>query len=145
MFCPGAAAFVGRIILDEKTVNSLYRQTQCGFRDGEGRRIRETAPDVREQFCRPISKFGVSCASAAGPEYHLPMKVATGTVVKGTIIVDDPEFKDGTDVFILTREREDDVHLSAEELAELEAGIAEADRGDMIPGDEFFARLRRYG
>jgi len=73
------------------------------------------------------------------------MKVSTGTVVKGTIIVDDPAFKDGTDVFILTREREDEVHLSAEELAELEAGIAEADRGDMIPGDEFFARLRRYG
>jgi predicted transcriptional regulator len=73
------------------------------------------------------------------------MKVATGTVIKGTIIVDDPEFKDGTDVFILAREREDEVHLSAEELAELEAGIAEADRGDLIPGDEFFARLRRYG
>lgn len=71
------------------------------------------------------------------------MKVATGTVVKGTIIVDDPEFKDGTDVFILTREREEEVHLSPEELVELEAGIAEADQGEMIPGDEFFARLRR--
>ena len=73
------------------------------------------------------------------------MKVATGTVVKGTVIIDNPEFEDGTDVFILTREREDEVHLSAEELAELEAGIAEADRGDMVSGDEFFARLRRYG
>ena len=73
------------------------------------------------------------------------MKIATGTVVKGTIIVDDPEFKDGTDVFILTREREDEVHLSPEELAGLEAGIAEADRGEMISGDEFFARLHRYG
>jgi predicted transcriptional regulator len=73
------------------------------------------------------------------------MKVVTGTVVKGTIVVDDPELTDGTDVFILTREREDEVQLSAEELAELEAGIAEADRGDMIPGEEFFARLRRHG
>ncbi len=73
------------------------------------------------------------------------MKIATGTVVKGTIIVDDPEFKEGTEVFILTREREDEVHLCAEELAELEAGIAEADRGEMIPGDEFFARLGRHG
>ena len=90
-------------------------------------------------------QFGVNCAFGAGSEYHLLMKVATGTVVKGTIIVDDPEFKDGTDVFILTREREEEVHLSPEELAELEAGIAEADRGEMIPGDEFFARLRRYG
>ena len=94
----------------------------------------------------PLTKtFGVSCASSASPACHLLMKVAIGTVVKGTIIVDDPEFEDGTDVFILTREREDEVRLSAEELAELEAGIAEADRGDMISGDEFFTRLRRYG
>ena len=48
------------------------------------------------------------------------MKIATGTVVKSAIIMDDPEFKDGTDVFILTREREDEVHRSPEELAELE-------------------------
>ena len=92
-----------------------------------------------------LARLGVGCASDACLEYHLLMKVATGTVVKGTIIVDDPEFKDGTDVFILTREREDQVHLTPEELAELEAGIADADRGEMIPGDEFFARLHRYG
>ena len=73
------------------------------------------------------------------------MKVATGTVVKGAIVVDDPEFRDGTDVFILTREREGNVCLSPEELAELEAGIAEADQGEMTPGNEFFARLRRHG
>jgi hypothetical protein len=76
--------------------------------------------------------------------YHMLMKIATGTIVNGKVAVNDPEFTEGTDVFILTREREDDVHLSPEELAELEAGIAEADRGDMIPGAEFFARLRRH-
>jgi hypothetical protein len=73
------------------------------------------------------------------------MKVATGTVINGKIVVDDSEFVDGTDVFILTREREEEVRLSSEELAELEAGIAEADRGEMIPGAEFFTRLRRHG
>ena len=73
------------------------------------------------------------------------MKIATGTVFDGKIAVDDPEFKDGTDVFILTREREGNVRLSPEELADLEAGIAEADRGELIPGEEFFARLRRHG
>lgn len=72
------------------------------------------------------------------------MKIATGTIVNGTIIVQDPELKDGTEVFILTRERDDEIRLSREELAELEAGIAEADRGDMISGEEFFARLRRH-
>lgn len=73
------------------------------------------------------------------------MRIATGTVVNGRIVVHDPEIKDGTEVFVLTRETEDEVRLSPEELAELEAGIAEADRGEMISGDEFFARLRRYG
>jgi hypothetical protein len=73
------------------------------------------------------------------------MKVATGKVVNGTVKVDDPEFVDGVEVFILTREREQEVHLSPDERAELEAGIAEADRGEMLSGDEFFARLRRYG
>ena len=73
------------------------------------------------------------------------MKVATGKVVHGTVKVDDPQLEDGTEVFIITREREDDVHLSPEERAELEAGIAEADRGEMLSGEQFFLRLRRYG
>ncbi len=98
---------------------------------------------VKQYEVRNDEGYGV-CPSAAGTEYHFPMRVATGTVVNGTIIVDDPELKDGTDVFILTREREDEVHPSPKELAELEAGIAEADRGEMIPGEELFARLRRY-
>lgn len=59
------------------------------------------------------------------------------------IAVEDPEIKDGTDVFIVTREGGENVRLTPEELAELEAGIAEADRGEMISGDEFFARLRK--
>jgi len=94
----------------------------------------------------PLARaFAIGCAVSPAPEYDLPMKVATGTVINGSVKVADPQFKDGTEVFILTRESEEDVHLSAEELVELEAGIAEADRGEMIPGDVFFARLRRFG
>jgi predicted transcriptional regulator len=73
------------------------------------------------------------------------MKIVTGTVVDRRIVIDDPELVDGTDVFILTPEREEDVRLTPEELAELEAGIAEADRGEVISGEEFLALLRRYG
>ena len=51
------------------------------------------------------------------------MRVTHGTVVSGQVVLDDP---------------------SPDELAELEAGIAEADRGETISGDEFFARLRRF-
>jgi len=94
----------------------------------------------------PLAKASsVGCTASLAPEYDLSMKVATGTVVSGSVKVVDPEFKDGTEVFILTRESDEDVNLSPEELAELEAGIAEADLGEMIPGDVFFARLRRFG
>ncbi|HEV7668241.1 MAG TPA: hypothetical protein VGS22_06935 [Thermoanaerobaculia bacterium] len=71
------------------------------------------------------------------------MRVTPGTVVSGQVVLDDPSLADGMDVLVVTQEREKEVHLSPEELAELEAGIAEADRGETISGDEFFARLRR--
>ena len=73
------------------------------------------------------------------------MRVATGTVVAGQVVLDDAEFIEGTHVVVVSRDREDEVRLSADELAELEAGIAEADRGEAISGDELFARLRRFG
>lgn len=73
------------------------------------------------------------------------MRVATGTVVSGQVVLVDPALADGTDVYVITRDEPGVPKLSAEELAELEAGIAEADRGDMIPGEEFFKQLRRHG
>ena len=73
------------------------------------------------------------------------MRVATGTVVSGKVVLDDPALVDGTHVYVITRDEPEVPKLSAAELAELEAGIAEADRGDMIPGEEFFKQLRRHG
>ena len=73
------------------------------------------------------------------------MKIDTGKVVQGKVVVTDQSIGDGTDVFIVTRERDDDDPLGAEELAELEAGIVEADRGDMVSGEELFRSLRRSG
>lgn len=73
------------------------------------------------------------------------MKVATGTVVKGRVVADGLNFADGTTVYIVSRDDRERVALSAEELAELEAGIAEADRGELIPGDEFLDELQRFG
>ena len=71
------------------------------------------------------------------------MQVATGTVHSGKVVLDDSSLSDGTQVWVLTRE-EGDVNLSSEELAELEAGLAEAERGETITGEELFAKLRRY-
>jgi predicted transcriptional regulator len=72
------------------------------------------------------------------------MRVATGTVHSGTVVLGDPSLAEGTQVWVLTCEKEAEVKLSAEELAELEAGVAEAERGETISGEEHFARLRRY-
>lgn len=77
--------------------------------------------------------------------YHSHMRVATGTVISGKVVLDEPSLTDGTDVFVVTREQEDVVLLSPEELAELEAGLAEADRGETISGRQLFDRLRRFG
>ncbi len=73
------------------------------------------------------------------------MRIATGTVVSGRVILNDSEFLDGTAVVVVSREQEDKVHLSLEELAELEAGLAEIDRDETISGDALFARLRQHG
>jgi predicted transcriptional regulator len=73
------------------------------------------------------------------------MRIATGTVFSGKVVLADSEIADGTDVYVLTRDAEETPRLSPEELAELEAGIAEADRGDLISGEELFKQLRRHG
>ena len=73
------------------------------------------------------------------------MRIATGTVIFGKVVLDDLSLIEGTDVFVVTRERGAEVRLSPEELAELEAGLAVADRGETMSGEELFARLRRYG
>lgn len=52
---------------------------------------------------------------------------------------------DGTNVYVLTRDAAELPALSADEFAELEAGIAEANLGDMISGDVFLKHLRRHG
>lgn len=71
------------------------------------------------------------------------MRVATGTVISGQVVLDDEPLVDGTAVIVISKEREVSVRLSPEELDELEAGIAEADRGDTISGDELFSRIGR--
>jgi hypothetical protein len=73
------------------------------------------------------------------------MRVAHGTVVSGKVVLDDSSLPEGTDVYVLSREPGGPVRLSPAELAELEAGLAEADRGETITGEELFQHLRRHG
>ena len=73
------------------------------------------------------------------------MQVTTGTVVSGKIILNDLTIAEGAAVYVLTQDAYEVPSLSQEELADVEAGIAEVDRGETIPGAEFFNQLRRHG
>ena len=70
------------------------------------------------------------------------MQITTGKVVNGRIIVDDDEpLPEGADV-VITITEQDDPELTAAQLAELDASIAEAERGELIPAEEVLRRLR---
>jgi hypothetical protein len=71
------------------------------------------------------------------------MGVMLGTVKAGKVVVEEGSLVEGSDVFVITPDESGAVHLEADELAELEAGIAEADRGETITEDELFRRLGR--
>ena len=73
------------------------------------------------------------------------MRIAIGKVISGKVVLDGSVIADGTNVYVLTQDAAEVPALSADELAELEAGIAEADLGNMISGDDFFKHLRRHG
>ena len=71
------------------------------------------------------------------------MKIATGKVVDGKVVVDGALLEEGTSVTVLARDDESGFTLSAEEEAELLLSIAEADRGETISGEEVLKKLGR--
>ena len=74
------------------------------------------------------------------------MKIATGKVVDGKIVLEGAAFDEGTSVTVLAREVEDGVALTPEEEAELLLAIAEADRGEMVSAEVVLAKLAsRHG
>ena len=71
------------------------------------------------------------------------MKVATGKVVEGKVVVDGVTLDEGSLVTVLTREAEGTFDLSPEEETELLLSIAEADRGEMVSAEEVLESLPR--
>ena len=70
------------------------------------------------------------------------MTIVTGKVVNGRIEVEDVELPEGLEVAVYYTGDEPEVQLTAEEMAELDAAIAEADRGEGIPAEQVLAELR---
>jgi hypothetical protein len=71
------------------------------------------------------------------------MKVATGKVVEGKVVVEGVTLEEGSVVTVLAREAEGTFELTPEEEAELLLSIAEADRGETISGEEVLDSLPR--
>jgi hypothetical protein len=70
------------------------------------------------------------------------MRIASGKVVSGHVIVEGESLPDGLFVTVLAREADETFELDAAQEAELLESIAEADRGELIPAEEVLRRLR---
>jgi hypothetical protein len=73
------------------------------------------------------------------------MRVTTGTVVDGKVLVEGEALPEGSTVTIVLREDEETFELTPEEEVELLASIADVESGKFISGDELLERLRRFG
>lgn len=71
------------------------------------------------------------------------MKIATGRVVGGKVVVDGMPLDEGESVTVLARDGENGFTFSPEDEAELLLSIAEADRGETISAEEVLAKLAR--
>jgi hypothetical protein len=73
------------------------------------------------------------------------MRVASGKVVEGKVVVEGEPLAEGSTVTVLLPESDEEIRLTREEEARLEQAIREADKGDFVDGDaeEFLDELDR--
>jgi len=69
------------------------------------------------------------------------MKIITGHVVDGTIVVEGEKLEEGTKVTVLANEDDETFQLSPQDEAELLVAIDQANRGDVVSGDELLRQL----
>ena len=70
------------------------------------------------------------------------MRVATGKVIDGRVVVEGTAFDEGAVVTIRARDDDETFDLSPEQEAELLIAIAEAERGEVIPAGQLLKNLR---
>jgi hypothetical protein len=69
------------------------------------------------------------------------MKIATGTVVRGNIVVEGNPFPEGEKVTVLSHSDEKTFHVAPEEKRMLLESIAQAERGEFVDADALLADL----
>ena len=70
------------------------------------------------------------------------MRVTSGKVVAGNIVVEGEPLPDGAIVTVLARETDESFELDAAAEAELLLSLAEADRGESIPAEAVMQTFR---
>jgi hypothetical protein len=73
------------------------------------------------------------------------MRVATGKVVAGKVVVEGAPLDEGATVTVILTEDAETFELAPADEAALLAAIAEADRGDLLDAGEIIAELSRDG
>ena len=71
------------------------------------------------------------------------MKIATGKVVGGKVLVEGEPLEEGLSVTVIAKDSERGFTLSEEEEAEILLSIAEADRGELVSVEEVLEKLAR--
>jgi hypothetical protein len=71
------------------------------------------------------------------------MKVATGRVVGGKVVLEGEPLAEGAVVTVVVRDDEDTFEVSSEEERALLDAIAQAEQGQVVAWDTFRERLRR--
>ena len=69
------------------------------------------------------------------------MKIATGTVQHGQIVVEGQPFSEGEKVTILSYKEERPFQVSPEEKRLLLESVAQANRGEFVDADELLSEL----
>jgi hypothetical protein len=69
------------------------------------------------------------------------VKITTGTVTQGTIVVEGQPFSEGEKVTVLSYADKELFRVTPEQKRLLLESIAQADRGELVDADELFAEL----
>lgn len=70
------------------------------------------------------------------------MRIASGKVISGQVVVKGDSLPEGLGVTVLAREADETFELDAAAEAELLESLAQADRGELIPSEEVLRKLR---
>lgn len=73
------------------------------------------------------------------------MKVATGKVVGGKVVLEGEPLAEGSVVTVVAREDDETFDVSPDEEKALLAAIAQAERGELVSWEELREQLRRFG